>query len=242
MVTVDYSLGPTYCTVEDVQETLGLPSPDDPQGIFEFSEVSNPTYSRVEKMIMMAEDEIDMRTGRSWRVNYVKDQIRTIADYMMDSNGYRIEYHRQGGNFVQLHKDILPWDPEQGDKLELRTHANSWSDITCSISEEGGTLKNWFDYKKGKLYIRQRRYLPQANAVRISYRYGSEEPVPLGINRLCSLLVASRIIVMGVFDIKVGTGGDISGLKNQLLTQWDKEIGILYSSYQRSGSVHSMLR
>ena len=55
MVTVDYSLGPTYCTVEDVQETLGLPSPDDPQGIFEFSEVSNPTYSRVEKMIMMAE-------------------------------------------------------------------------------------------------------------------------------------------------------------------------------------------
>lgn len=238
---------PTYCTVEDVEETLDFPSPDDPTGIFRFSDVSHPSYNRVVKLILAAEDEIDRRTQRSWRVNYVKDHITSIQTYWHDLNGVRMAYFRNGGDYVQLHKDILPWDPEQGDKLEIRTHGNQWIDITNVMVDgrspvDAHNISQWFDYKHGKLYIRTRLYQVKANALRISYRYGSEEPIPLGINRLAALTVASQILAMDMYQIKMGLGGDIAGVKDQTLNRWQEEMGRLYTSFQRTGTVHSLLR
>ena len=237
---------PTYCTVQDVEETLDLPSPDDPMGIFRFSDVSHPSYDRVVRMILAAEDEIDRRTRRSWRVNYVKDHIATIQTYWPDQNGVRMMYYRNGGDYVQLHKDVLPWDPDQGDKLELRTRSNQWLDITDvnidGTPPSGENINQWFDYKRGKLYLRTRMYQVKPNAVRISYRYGSEDPIPAGINRLACLTVASQILSMDMYSVKMGLGGDIAGVKDQVLNRWAEEIGRLYTSFQRTGSVYSLLR
>lgn len=249
MAYADTSSGPTYCTVEDVEETLGLPSRDHPQEIFRFSDVSNPTYNRVERYILGAEDMIDQRTRSTWRVNHVKDHMTSIKDYWADQNGFRTQFYLEGGDYVQLRKDILPWDPEEGDKLEIRMHSNAWMDITDTINTNepptGPTDRHvsfWFDYPMGKLYIRTHIFQRRPNALRISYRYGSTEPVPEGIRRLCELEAATRVLTGSIFDIKVGMGGDISGVKDSLLRNWAEEKAQLYSSFQRSGSVHSLLR
>ena len=100
----------------------------------------------------------------------------------------------------------------------------------------------WFDERGGRLFIRLRYLQPRFNALCISYRYGSEEPPPAGVKRLCNLIVASQVLNMDFYSVKVGMGGDISGFRDQALTRWGDEINRLYSSYQRSCSVHSMYR
>lgn len=244
---------PTYCTPEDVAETLDLPDPMNPNETYFFSNVSHPTYERVQKMILAAEDEIDRRMRRSWRVNRVVNRLVTIPNYQWDENGWRSAYYQSGGYMIQLRKGILPWDPDKGDKLELRNVNLQWRDISeeALLNNERTPLYMeafWFDYPAGRLFLRTRHLLPKYNALRITYRYGNdldsdgEENVPMAINRLASLIVAINIITMDFHSIKVGMGGDVSGLRDQLLNRWTEEINRIYSSYQRSGTVHSLLR
>lgn len=240
---------PIYCTVEDVAHTLDVPSPLDPTGTLMFTPTSHPTDQQVEKMIMANEDVIDRRLRRSWREHTVKDYVATIRDYWGDLNGWRFDYYANGGYFIQLRKDILPWDPEQGDKLEVRMYSNQWMDITDQINQDGfgitaGRVGFWFDYPMGKLYLRTRQWQPRTNALRISYRYGLEDggDVPPGINRLCALMTAMNVLNMQAFNIKVGAGADISGVRDSIARNWQEEMNQLWSSFQRSGSVHSAYR
>lgn len=248
---------PTYCSVEDVAETLDLPDPIDPHKMLMFSNISHPTYSRVEKMILQAEDEIDRRTRRSWRVNYAKQELKDIPTYQWDENGWREAYYQNGGLVIQLNeKDVLPWDPSKGDKLEVRNKSLMWRDVSDQVINDDNPGhfmtaidRFWFDYHRGRVFLLVRPYNAKFNAVRIKYRYGADpddeengDPVPMGINRLATLIVASNIIIQDIHSIKVGMGGDVSGLRDQLLSRWENEINRLYSSYQRSGTVHSLLR
>lgn len=100
----------------------------------------------------------------------------------------------------------------------------------------------WFDESSGRLFLRYRYLQPRYNSLCITYRYGSQEPVPAGIKRLCNLIVATNILSMDFYSVKVGMGGDISGLRDQAMSRWQDEQARLYSSFQRSGSVHSMYR
>ena len=238
---------PTYCTPEDVAMTLDLPDPDDSFGYYRFTEMSHPSYAQVCKMIVSNEDKIDMRTRRTWRVNQVKDYVTDIPQYFWDEVSFRTGYYANGGNYVQLRKNILPWDPQKGDRLEFRNVLNSWGDHSKmegdpdrAYVEYLGPDNFWFDYAKGRLFLKTRRLQPKYNALRITYRYGSEEPVPEGIRRLCSLITAQQIINMQAFAVKVGLGGDIAGIKDQMLKMWQDEVNELYSMYQRSGSVHGV--
>ena len=243
---------PTYCTPEDVAETLDLPDPMNPNGTYQFSNISHPTYERVQKMILAAEDEIDRRIRRSWRENRVVNHLISIPGYQWDENGWRAEYYHAGGYPIQLRKDILPWDPSKGDKVELRTFSMVWKDISELVNEGTPAPLHselfWFDYPAGKMYIKTGIIQPKFNSLRITYRYGCErdqdggDTVPMAINRLASLIVASNIIAMDFHSIKVGMGGDIAGIRDQILNRWADEITRIYSSYQRSGSVHSLLR
>lgn len=252
---------PTYCTPDDVADVLGLPDPNDPLGQFRFSDVSVPSYSYVCKLILGVEDELDRRLGQAWRENRVVDHVTSIKTYEGDRNGWRMEMYRNGGEYIQLHKDALPLDPTKGDRLWFRTLWNAWVDVTdiASSSPDAEDYKDlpasfklfrwWMDPEGGRLFLRSNPILtPHVNAVRITYRWGQEKDengenhVPYGINRLASLMVAKKIVVMDVYAVKVGSGGDISGTRQALLREWDAEIGNLMSSYQRSGSVHSLLR
>ena len=197
-------------------------------------------------MIRSNEDIIDRRTRRSWRENQESNKIFTISSYWRDLNGWRSEYYAEGGDFVQLRKDVRQWDTTKGDRLEVRTRMNQWTDISMSPygepDKDNISWNVWFDYPLGKLYIKTRFFQQRYNALRITYRYGSEEEVPAAISRLCCLMTASQVINMQVFNIKVGMGGDISGVKDATLRMWQDEMNQIWSSFQRSGSVHSMLR
>jgi len=108
---------PTYTDPDSVAMTLGLYDPNDPQSLFKFSDVSNPTYDFVEDLILAAEDEIDRRTRRTWRENRVEDYITSISEYQWDANGWRAGYFMNGGYEIVLRKDLRPWDPSKGDRL-----------------------------------------------------------------------------------------------------------------------------
>lgn len=377
---------PTYCTPEEVAETLDLPSETDNYGNFQFSDMSHPSYTQVCRMICSNEDIIDRRLKRSWKTNYVKDFVINIPKYWQDENAWRTEYYRQGGNSVQLRKDILPWDPTPiysndisvdyvstlaryivgeyaeingvpgrvayvadqpessgehagkyliryyrehrgglrtvyeasltedyvdtldryvvgepavinntkgkvaavkrtpetsgayagkyeiqyykevygGDKLEVRTNSNIWLDMSNKCIDHtaahttdeynysdfdsifAADVQNntfWFDRTNGRLFIKRRVFMPASQSMRISYRYGTpDEEIPSAINRLACLLTASQVINMQAFNVRLGVGGDITGIKDQMLKGWQDEMNTIYASYQRPGSVYSLLR
>lgn len=109
---------PTYTSPDSVASTLGLSDPSDPMSLFKFSDFSNPSYDFVNELILAAEDEIDLRTRRSWRENYVKDYIISISGYQADENSMgRPWYYASGGYEIQLRKNLLPWDPTKGDRI-----------------------------------------------------------------------------------------------------------------------------
>ncbi len=311
---------PTYCTPDEVAETLDLPSdPDDNYGYFTFTDMTHPSYKQVCRMICSNEDIIDRRLKRSWRVNYVKDRTLNIPKYWQDENAWRMEYYRQGGNYVQLRKDILPWDPtpvckeesetwyvedikklavgrvgihngkeyfidEIGvrdaegkipitgreviyrDKLLVRTHNNIWYDMSWqnidqdtmigedSDSDSIWTFDNllaadvlnntfWIDRPNGRLFIKRRVYMPAAQAMKISYRWGAPpDELPPAINRLACIMTAAQVLNMQAYNVRLGTGGDISKIKEAMLTGWKEEENTIYASYQRPGSVYSLMR
>lgn len=241
---------PTYCTPDDVAETMDLPDPNDQLGTFTFTDTTHPSYRQVCRMICANEDIIDRRIRRSWRENRVKDELVSISTYQWDENSWRTAYYSNGGNFIQLRKNIRPWDPSKGDRLEVRFRNNAWRDATdavendqdCDRKDRREMVTYWFDYPYGKLYIRTRVFQQRYNAIRISYRYGSDEPVPAAINRLACLLTAMQIITMQAFNIKVGLGGDLSNTRDVMIANWQNEADTIYSSFQRSGSVHSLYR
>lgn len=322
---------PVYCTPDDVAETLDLPDPNDHYGSFTFSAMSHPSYLRVCKMIKSNEDIVDRTVRRSWKECRVTDQVLTIMTYWHDINAWRTDYYQEGGNYVQLRKNVLPWDPSKGDKLEFKTRQNTWIDIsnfpnmTHAEARSGDNMPYitgvrfgfWFDYNLGKLYLRTSMFQNLAHSVRISYRYGQEVPyqeadqkywtytdeggfeeaeepaeddtrevievgtdednggiprtdnpkegvlyytpyktdeynqikidrealeVPEGINRMCCLMTAIQVLSMQFFNVKVGASGDIGDAKNAAIRAWTDEINMLKTSFQRSGSVHSLYR
>lgn len=242
-----YDLTTTYTTPEIVAETLDLPDPGNNLGMYTFSDVSHPTVYQVARMIRANEDIIDRRLNTTFRVKRVKDKVMTIQEYWHDINGWRGEYHNQGGHFIQLRKNVLPWNPEQGDKLELRSLNNTWADVSqWPLGKEepdgnrGPVTTCWFDYPMGKLYLKTRPYQVKANSIRISYRYGSEEEPPDGICRICSLMTAINVLNMQTFNIKVGMGGDIAGIKDAQIRNWQEEVNNLFTSFQTLGSVRSI--
>ena len=242
---------PTYTTPELVAETMGLPDPADEYGFYHFSDTTVPRYDMVKRMIVSTEGEIDRRLNRSWRENRVVDKVCSINTYQWDENAGRVGYGLRGGNYIKVRKDIRPWDPQKGDRLYIRVRDNQWRDVTLkemdgdigdsSVDTEAPHAAFWVDSTNGRIFLRTSMFQTPYNAAKITYRYGSEEPVPEEIRRLASLMVADKVITMGIFNIKVGTGGDISGIKQELHNMWTEEIGSIMSGWQRCGSVHSLL-
>ena len=66
--------------------------------------------------------------------------------------------------------------------------------------------------------------------------------VPAAINRMCCLMTAIQVINMQMFNIKVGAGGDLGAVKDSMIRQWQEEINSIFTSFRRTGSVHSLLR
>ena len=108
----------TYATPDSVAQTLGLSDPSDPMSVLKFSDSSSPSYDFVCDLILAAEDELDRRLNRSYRVNHVKDYITTISGYQADEGSIgRPWYYNSGGYEITLRRNLLPWDTSKGDRL-----------------------------------------------------------------------------------------------------------------------------
>lgn len=235
---------PAYTTPELVADTLDLPDPVNPMDAYKFSNISHPTRDQVCRMICANEDQIDLRLKRSWRPNRVVDLMLDIPRYQHDENSWRSDYFLYGGYTIPLHRDILPWDPDKGDRLLLRNYAGQWQDVSHNLSDDALGSQNFtFDYKGGRLILRTHFRQPRYNGLRITYRYGDEEGTepPQGIQRLCCLMTAKQIINSQFWVVKVGTGKDIANVKNSMLKNWDDEMNAIWSSYQRPAKVYSMI-
>ena len=136
---------PTYCTPEEVAATLDLPDIHDSVEGLAFSDQSHPTYDQVCKMICSAEDEIDLRTRRTWRENYVENQQLSIQDYWGDINGWRSEFYIRGGHYIQLRKNVRPWNPNPVfSKSESEIHLEDIEGIeegqVCTLGRHKGMV------------------------------------------------------------------------------------------------------
>lgn len=228
---------PTYCDPDYVAEILDLPG-DDMNGLFMFSDQSHPTYNAVCRMILANEDKIDGWTRTSFRVNRVKNQRLTINRYWQDLDGVRWQYYNQGGSYIQLRKNILPWDPEQGDSLEI-IRPNMLFPYTDEQKTSRHTPDFDIDYQFGKIYIREPPFGQRANSVVVSYRYGRvDEPVPEGIRRMCGLMTAKQIITQYPWLIRVGMNGDYGQIRQEMTKAYDEDIAELQVAFRATPSVH----
>ncbi len=243
MADPDPELGITYCTLEDIEDVLDLPDPSYPGETLRFSDTSHPRADYVIKLIKSSEEQIDRMLHTSWREVRVKDRIKNLDRPEHDELTWRSEMVARGGISVMLSKDLRPWDPTKGDKMEMRRrYTNAWVDISewpdMDEEEEGtGRKLAWFDEHAGILYIRPRLISPRFNSLRITYRYGKTDPVPEAIRRMCTLMVCIQILKSQAFYIKVGQGGDIASIRQDLIRGWQEEINDIRSSYQRTCSV-----
>ena len=138
-VSTDGTIVTTYCEPLDVMKAIRIIDYYSPDGdILQPSDASLPDWDELCFRITVAEKFIDRYTGQSWRPNKVKNEIHDINTYWHDENARRFEYYLQGGYFVQLHKNIIPFDTSLGDRLEIRTLSNRWIDISpyCNFDSD----------------------------------------------------------------------------------------------------------
>lgn len=241
--STDGTVDCNYCTPEDVCRAIRIIDFYDRNGeILRPSDSSLPDYDELCFRIAVAEKFIDKYTGRSWRENREKNSVMSINTYWHDINARRSEYWLQGGYFVQLRKNVRPWDTSKGDKLELRSFDNSWVDISDAIRpdntaepmgnpkepNEGGpsaiASRGWFDYERGKLYLQMGMLQTRSNSIRISYRWGIEEEVPPDIRRATALKVGLTLMDEELYLTRIGMGGDIGSSKDALKRSMQQQI------------------
>lgn len=128
---------------------------------------------RIRSRIQGVEDDFESRTDTAFRLTR-KGSVGAPGTYEYHSNKY---WNRGSAKVYLDRRNIVPFDPSKGDRLELRTGIDRWRDIT----HQEGT--RWTaDYSMGKLQIFARtrnirlsqiRRLNDNRFVRVCYRYGT---------------------------------------------------------------------
>ena len=243
--SLDGSIECSYCTPMDVVKAIRMVDYYSQDGeLIQPSDSSLPDWDELCFRITVAERYIDRYTGRTWRENRVKNEIHDINTYWHDENARRIEYWLQGGYFVQLERNLLPFDPYKGDKVEIRNLSNQWVDISTGYQSPDGsrvvsdldhpeykdgeyptyTGRFWFDCPSGKLYLQSNYLQPKQHAIRVTYRYGDTEEVPADIKRACALKVGLTMLQEDLYMTKIGQGGDLGSSKSDLQRAMQEQI------------------
>jgi len=226
---------PSYCTAEEVYETLGMwdhklqrrkgPSDMDVMDV-----------DTINMNILAMEDRIDHETFNTWRAKRVKDKILQLKTYQNDALSFRTTMISEGGNYALLHRNVLPWDPEQGDELWWRTLGGQWANWTDRVQtgyDDTDSYRIWFDYDKGKMFVNT-LYYTRGSQFRISYRYGNPDGVPWDIRRACCLLAAIQLIQSDWYVTRIGTGGDMGSTLDKRIQNMKDEAHRILALNQRA--------
>lgn len=154
---------------------------------------SLPTVTEVEEAILVAEDDIDDYTRRSWKEN---TQTNELHDYKLKRyRGYY--YDRFGRTSVGIRfnkQDVITIDGAQGDKIEV-WDGNQWIDFVATLTIGSAMYENdyYIDYQRDEVFFFTNFPQRGASMIRLTYRWGETASVPKTIQRAASLLAGADI-------------------------------------------------
>ena len=260
-VSLDGQTVTTYCDPEDVIRAIRMVdyySIDG--GLVQPSDSTLPDYDELCRRIVGAENYIDRMTNRSWKEHRTTTSIQNVSTYWHDINGRRADYWIRGGYYVQLHKNIRPFDPSKGDRIIMRTEGDTWVDVSPQyIGGENGlveynpepegefrmhkldTARVWFDYIGGKVFLRRGWFTPTKNAIQITYRWGSTEEIPYEIKRATALRVGLTLFNEDLYTTKLGGGGDLGSARGDMKRGMQDEINETIMMHRAFTGVYSTM-
>ena len=203
-----------YTTPDKVASFLGVSAftgTDQPSGVNTLAGTTE-----VESWINWAEDEIDRKTGHSWRSTLVEDEIYDIDQPYWDA---RFWYGRELPLF--LHKRNLRTFVSGTHKIEIYEGAGNWVDLVANFTE-GRNQDYWIDYKKGKIWFGNKRPLFRRSGVRMTYAYG-ESNVPKDIEQCATLLTAVVMADSDNFRDFFVEGSNVQIPLQNKVARWEKK-------------------
>lgn len=199
----------TYCSVGDIQDFLRVP----------ITATSTPNKEMVRKIIVRKEDEFDRRVAHTWKIKTITREIHKLP--LLYTFGW-------GTPIFLQHRNILPLDSGQGDKIEV------WQG-SSSVYENIIGDTQWYEVELelGTVFLRGYLFtILRKNRVRMTYRYGGEQ---FGGDTAIPLDITDCIIKMTCIDImntsfrmdELPSGGSTSPTESKRVWQEDIETCIL---------------
>lgn len=202
----------SYCSVGDVADFLRI----------DINHTTNPNTKMVEKIILRNEDEIDRRTGHTWRdVQYSNETLD--VNRLFDFGRGMVVYLK--------HRMIKPFDNRLGDKIEIW---NGLEYIPYSIPESGTVT---MEPTMGAVYFRGFIFtLIRKHRFRITYRYGGEQegttPVPRDIEKAALLMSCIDVLSTDFQFSQLAYGGEGNVNKSDIMKMWQSQIDRIMTNRQ----------
>ena len=199
-----------YCSPEDVVDLLQIPN-------FEFSADTIPTRETVEDAIYAAQSLIDSRTFKSWRLNYVENEVHEYLHY-----GLKLRKR-----YVREVAELSIWD---GSAYEVKRQGRNEEYVL--IPEYGRIIFTRFFFLPARLLLYNQGRLRHGfgefkEAVHVSYLYGRHihEDAEFGgvVWDLARKRAAMTLLVAYDFNLLTVSGADRVSLESKYRL-WSEEV------------------
>ena len=202
-----------YTTPKRVQQFLNIQEPN---------ETDLPTIQRIVELIQEKEDEIDYRTGHSWRIRYSGTTSGRETTAREEYHDVDFLYEYQTGVPVFLaHREVRNFSAADGDSLEV-WNGNEYDDWITTRTE-GRDNDWWLDNRRGILHLKTRYGIVGPAKVRVKYRYG-EQALNLMVREICTKMVARDLLTNESRAVFLQEGGGASLSYQERVQQWNADI------------------
>lgn len=210
-------------SVTEGYSDIGYCKPKDVLDFFEKIEDATagtqPTYDRINQMILNWSDYIDRKTGHAWRERQVRNEFHDL------DTPY---YYWAGKPITLMKREIRDFDEDKGDKIEI-WRGGGYEDLVSDPSTTSGRGGDyWVDGPNGILYIYQRLIYPRRNGIRVTYRYGhgsssnERETIPNDISMACAKYTAKDITTSERYDVII-PGSEGGNDTQQIAEAWGED-------------------
>jgi hypothetical protein len=198
----------TYATVEDVQRQLQLR--------VAFSTTTTPTLSTVEDYLRGAEDYLVYQMGRSWRVDFVEDEL-------VNFNQYGMKLRRE--DIIELY-ELAVYDGSNFDaKITGRGDDYHFEELTGMIYVSTIFL-DAMPPNFRRSYTKRREQGAFKRAVRVNYSWGkdiSKHFLGVQVQRIATYKACMDIVTNMDFSPLIPLGMDTVNLQ-QKVDNWTRDV------------------
>lgn len=145
--------------------------------------------AKVDPTFTDAEEDFDYNTSYDEVVELIREDVVDASSEFDERtrNPHRLtrEYHQyhdanvKGGMGLAKvwldHRNVLPFDPDEGDSIEVRVGRTEWRDLTAEtnlweLNERKGILRLFI---RSRGTVKRRWWAVEDNGVRVTYRHGA---------------------------------------------------------------------